>query len=104
LFNTSNEEVQLKRGQHYATVEFLKLIEPTISYAGQYQGKDKITEYLTRSVEASAIGELRKDVKSLKSARWWEKTLPLVLSLIAILLTLLIAVLPTLMRIIQGTP
>jgi len=101
LFNTSSEEVQLKRGQHYATVEFLKLVEPTIAYAGKYQGKDRITEYLPRSIESSAIGELRKDVRSLKSERLWIKMLPLVISLLAILLAFL-SLLPELKRIILG--
>lgn len=103
LFNTSNEEVQLKRGQHYATVEFLKLIEPTTAYTGQYQGKDRITQYLPRSIESSAISELRKDVKSLKSERLWVKMLPLIISLLAILLAFL-SLLPELKKIILGIP
>lgn len=36
LFNTSSEKVQLKRGQHFTTIEFVKLIESTIPYAGKY--------------------------------------------------------------------
>ena len=89
LFNASNATITLKRGQHYATVEFIKLLEPTIPYSGQYQGKDDIIDYLPKPAERSAIVELRKDVKDLKSEKWWIKILPLVISLLAIVLVIL---------------
>jgi len=40
LFNTSNTAILLKRGQHYTTIEFNKLFEPTVPYMGKYQDKD----------------------------------------------------------------
>ena len=42
LFNTSNRAVHLKRGKHYATIEFNKLIGYSEPYEGKYQGKERI--------------------------------------------------------------
>jgi deoxycytidine triphosphate deaminase len=85
LFNTSNEKVQLKRGEHFTTIEFLKLIEPTIPYKGRHQNKVSIAAYLPKVVEASAINELIDDVEDLKEEKWWIRILPLVLSAISII-------------------
>ena len=84
LFNTSNGTITLKRGQHYTTLEFIKLLQPTIPYSGKYQGKTDIIDYLPKPAEPSAIVKLKKDVDNLKSAKWWERTLPLILSILAI--------------------
>lgn len=89
LFNTSNDVVQLKRYQHYATIEFSKLIHPTVPYVGKYQDKSKIMEYLPKSVARGAITELRKDVEILKSEKWWIKILPLTVSALAIVLAII---------------
>lgn len=88
LFNTSNEKVQLKQGDHFATIEFAKLIESTTPYAGKYQNKLNIQDYLPLMVKASAINELIEDVKNLKKEKWWIKSLPLVLSILALILTI----------------
>jgi deoxycytidine triphosphate deaminase len=88
LFNTSNEKVQLKREEHFATIEFVKLIEPTIPYAGKYQNKLNIKDYLPLMVKASAINELVEDVKNLKKEKWWIKMLPLVISVFALILAI----------------
>jgi deoxycytidine triphosphate deaminase len=93
LFNTSNDVVHLKRGQHYATIEFNKLLEPTIGYEGRYQDKDKIMDYLPKKASRSPISELKKDIRDLKSEKWWVKILPLVLSIVAIVATIIFAVL-----------
>lgn len=93
LFNTSNDTVQLKRGQHYATVEFSKLLHPTHSYEGKYQDKEKIADYLPRSASRSPISGLKDDIRTLKSEKWWIKTLPLVLSIVALLAAIIFAVL-----------
>jgi len=89
LFNTSNEKVQLKRGKHFATIEFVKLIEPTTPYAGKYQNKLNIQDYLPLLVKASAINELVKDVKNLKKEKLWVKTLPILISIFALILAIL---------------
>jgi deoxycytidine triphosphate deaminase/guanylate kinase len=89
LFNTSSQEIQLKLEQHYATIEFAKLLEPTIVYEGRYQEKNNISEYLQRSVPSSAIGELRKDIAQLKKEKWWIKILPLTISVLSIVIAIL---------------
>lgn len=67
LFNTSNQPVHLKRGQHYATIEFNKLIEPALPYNGSYQGKRKIIDYIPANALYGAINELKKDIEKLKN-------------------------------------
>jgi len=89
LFNTSNEKVQLKRGAHFATIEFIKLIEPTEPYKGNYQGKYNIQDYLTLIVKESAINKLIKDVGILKRERFWLKLLPIILALVGLTIALL---------------
>ena len=88
LFNTSSQQIQLKRGQHYATIEFNKLLEPTTSYQGKYLEKNKLSEYLPKDIPSSAIGELREDVRELKAEKLWIKILPLTISLLAILIAI----------------
>ena len=86
LFNSSSQEIQLKRGQHYATIEFTKLLEPTVAYQGGHQNKTNISAYLPRNIPSSAIRDLRKDVNALKTEKWWIKILPLVVSLSALVI------------------
>lgn len=86
LFNTSSQQFQLKRGQHYATIEFIKLLEPTIPYKGKYQHCTTLSQYLPRSIPSSAIGELRKDVKNLKREKLLVKTLPTIIALAALII------------------
>lgn len=90
LFNTSNAPITLKQGQHHATLEFIKLLEPTIPYSGKYQGKDDIIDYLPKPAEPSVITKIIDDIDALKSAKWWEKTLPLILSILALVATIVI--------------
>ena len=66
LFNTSNRAVHLKRGTHYATIEFNKLIEAAKPYAGQYQDSEKIIEYIPANALQGAINELKKEVEKLQ--------------------------------------
>jgi deoxycytidine triphosphate deaminase len=93
LFNTSNDTVQLKRGQHYATIEFSRLVHPTYPYQGRYQDREKIEHYLPRGGSRSPISELKKDIKDLKSEKWLIKILPLILASVAIVVAIIIAVL-----------
>ncbi len=67
LFNTSNRPVHLKRGKHYATIEFNKLIEPAQPYSGQYQDAEKIIEYIPANALQGAINELKKEIEKLKN-------------------------------------
>jgi deoxycytidine triphosphate deaminase len=66
LFNTSNSLITLKRAQHYATIEFHKMIEPTDAYVGKYQGKYKIISYLPSNSMRGAIYELKKELDDVK--------------------------------------
>lgn len=91
LFNTANNRVQLKHGEHYATIEFVKLVEPTVPYMGKYQNKLKMGDYLPEIVEASAINKLMEDVENLKKEKWWIKILPLVVSILALILVVIAA-------------
>ena len=67
LFNTSNRAVHLKRGKHYATIEFNKLIGYSEPYEGKYQGKEKIIEYIPENALHGAINELKKEIENLKN-------------------------------------
>lgn len=66
LFNTSNRPVHIKRGQHYATIEFNKLIEPAEPYKGKYQGRSNIIDYIPSNALYGAINELKKEIEMLK--------------------------------------
>lgn len=90
LFNTSNKDVELWKGQHYATIEFIKLIEASKKpYNGSYQQKEDIIEYLRITTSHSVIHQLKDDVNTLKKDQWWLKYLPLVISLVALLIAIL---------------
>lgn len=67
LFNTSNQAVHLKRGMHYATIEFNKLIEPAPPYEGNYQDKTKIIDYIPANALHGAINELKREIEKLKN-------------------------------------
>lgn len=67
LFNTSNRPVHLKRGEHYATIEFNKLIGYAEPYVGKYQGKERIIDYIPENALHGAINELKKEVEKLKN-------------------------------------
>ena len=84
IFNTSNKEIQLKHGEHFATIEFITVVEHTMPYTGKYQGKLRMKDYIPEVVKASAINKLIQDVERLKRAKWFEKYLPLILSAFAI--------------------
>lgn len=85
LFNTSNDTIELKKGEHYATIEFYKLIEPTNKpYIGKYQNKDKIMQYLPKIANFSVISHLKTEIEGLKKEAFWLKYLPLIISLFAL--------------------
>jgi len=93
LFNTSNAPVFLKRGQHYATLEFHKLLEPTDPYKGKYQAKTGIVDYLPSNTLKGAVNELKKELEEVKSQGQGLQTtilgmLSILLAIIALLLAL----------------
>lgn len=92
LFNLSNSTIDLKRGQHYSSIEFTKLSEPTKAYQGKYQGKEEIMDYLPKSSDPSTIVKIWSEINNLKKAKFWEKTLPLILSFLAIVASIGLAI------------
>ena len=67
LFNTSNRAVHLKRGKHYATIEFNKLIGYAEPYEGKYQDKKSIIDYIPENALYGAINELKREIEHLKT-------------------------------------
>ncbi len=67
LFNTSNKVVHIKRSQHYATIEFNKLLDYAPAYTGKYQDRKKIIDYIPANALNGAINELKKDIEKLRS-------------------------------------
>jgi len=88
LFNTSNEIVQLKYGDHFATIEFIKLIAHTIPYYDKYQGKFRLKDYIPYMAKGSAINKLIKDLEELKKEKWWIKILPIIIAALAIVISI----------------
>lgn len=83
IFNPSNEEVHFKLGDRFATIEFVKLLEPSEGYQGKYQDKESLIDYLPKAIKSAAIVENIKDIQALKHSAWWEKTLPLIISIVS---------------------
>lgn len=87
LFNTSNKVVYLKRGTHFVTLEFNKLIEPTTAYNGKYENEDSIVAYLPSNVMQGAINELKKEIEKLRSEN--QKMQGIYLSALALFLAII---------------
>ena len=88
LFNTASSPVLLKRAQHYATIEFHRMSEPTEAYQGRYQQR-RLLDYLPANAARGAINELKKEMEALreqiqKQQSWIWGMLSLVLALVAI--------------------
>lgn len=67
LLNTSSSPVLLRRGQHYATLEFSKLMEASDSpYKGARQGKESILDYLPTNAARGAINELKRELEQMR--------------------------------------
>lgn len=93
LFNTSDSLVLIKRNQHYATLVFNKLLEPTEPYRGKYQNKEKIIDYLPEKTMMGAINELKKELEMVKQEskrlqNFFFMIMSIILSIIALLLTI----------------
>jgi len=93
LFNTSNSPVLIKRGQHYATIEFHKLLEPAPPYEGEHQDEMEIVHYIPSNAARGAVSELRRELEEVKQASQRVQSLVLavmsvILAIIAVLLAL----------------
>ena len=63
LFNTSSSPVMLKRGEHFATIEFERLLEQTRPYRGKKQDRTQIVDYLPPNASVGAINQLKREVE-----------------------------------------
>jgi deoxycytidine triphosphate deaminase len=93
LFNTSNSPVILKRGEHYATLEFHKLFEPTAAYLGKHQEKYEIIYYLPSTTLQGGINQLKIELEEIKRENrnmqgYFLSIASLILAMIVILLTI----------------
>ena len=66
LFNTSNQSVTIKRGAHYATIEFTKMNKLASKYKGKYQEKREIIDVLPVNAMQGGLSELKKEIEELK--------------------------------------
>ncbi|MCB0263644.1 MAG: hypothetical protein KDH98_10860 [Calditrichaeota bacterium] len=82
LFNTSNDEIHLKCGIPYTTIEFNQLLSYTTPYSGKYQDKINLIHYLPKEIKKAAIVENRNRIDNISKSSFWEKTLPIAISLI----------------------
>lgn len=92
LFNTSNKPIYLKRGAHFVTMEFCKLLEETVPYSGKYNYKTSILPYIPASALHGAINELKQDLDTVKEENRQLQSiflgiLTLIIALIALLVT-----------------
>lgn len=93
LFNTSNKPIYLKRGDHFVTLEFCKLLEVTEPYHGKYNYKTSIVPYIPANALHGAINELKQDLDAIKKENSQLQsiflgTLTLIITLIALLVTI----------------
>lgn len=66
LFNTSNQAVTIKRGAHYATIEFAKMYNFARNYNGRYQEKRDIIDVLPANAMQGGMSELKREIEELK--------------------------------------
>lgn len=93
LFNTSNKPIYLKRGDHFVTLEFCKLLEVTEPYQGKYNYKTSIVPYIPANALHGAINELKQDLDAIKKENSMLQsiflgTLTLIITLIALFVTI----------------
>lgn len=93
LFNTSNKPIYLKRGDHFVTLEFCKLLEVTEPYRGKYNYKTSIVPYIPANALLGAINELKQDLDAIKKENSMLQTiflgtLTLIITLIALFVTI----------------
>lgn len=89
LFNPSNERINLKMGERYATLEFSKMIEPSEGYNGKYQNKIDLIDFLAKDLQKSVIVNHSQEIEKLKKESFWLKYLPLIISLAALAFTIM---------------
>ena len=91
LFNASNQEVSLRMGDHFATIEFIKLLEPTIPYSGQHQNQAQISQYIPRNPGFGEIVKMRGEINELKDFNLYYSKAPIYISVATLIIMIIIA-------------
>jgi len=89
LFNTSNQEISLKRDAHYATIEFIKLLEPTTPYSGPHQNQEQIGQYFSRFPGIGEIVKMRSEINELKDYNLKYSKLPTIAAVISLIIAVI---------------
>ncbi|MFH1940629.1 MAG: hypothetical protein ABIL68_00895 [bacterium] len=95
LFNSSDRNVGIRRGDHFATIEFLTTSKVTEGYQGEHQLKSKPIDFMEATTAVSPGGTLLDRFEKIKKS--WTRTkgaiisvgIPIVLGLCALLPILL---------------
>jgi deoxycytidine triphosphate deaminase/guanylate kinase len=64
LFNGSDNDVAIKRGEHFATVEFLITSRVTEGYKGEHQNQDTLDEFMHATALNSSGGNIIEKINS----------------------------------------
>jgi len=68
LFNGSDANVGIRRGEHFATIEFSVTTKVTEGYSDQYQNKADLVEYMQPTIEVSSGGTITEQLAELRGA------------------------------------
>lgn len=66
LYNSSDSEVALNRGQKFATIQFFTTSEVAEGYSGQYQNKKTFQDFLNTRASRSAGGKIFERISDIK--------------------------------------
>lgn len=92
LFNASNQEISIRMNTHFVTIEFIKLLEPTISYSGEHQNQGQIHQYIPRNPGFGEIVKLRGEIDNLNDFNLKYSKAPIIISVISLIVMIIIAV------------
>ena len=68
LYNTSDVEVVLNKGQKFATIQFFTTVQVAEGYSGQYQDKTTFQDFLNRRASRSAGGKIFERIAEVKKS------------------------------------
>ena len=71
LYNSSDQNVGLMRGHHFATIEFTTTSTSTIGYRSKYQAKSELRDFMPGHAAVGQGGKILEHVEQLKSE--WSK-------------------------------
>lgn len=91
LFNASNQEISLRMGDHFVTIEFAKLLEPTIPYSGEHQNQGRIRQYIPRNPGFGEIVKMRGEIDELNDFNLKYSKAPMIISVVSLIVMIIIA-------------